>query len=162
MSQFIQFDSAYQHPTSGEMFVPASDGSGRLIPTGWYFERVTQSLPTVNIEGPRTPGVPIRPWAFATLISAGALVNDLNAMLGSDVDIFVEAADENAQFPYSHKQWQIVAKRGERRARINAGLLASNIARSTSLLDGQVKQFPKPALEAACSELLRELSKHDD
>jgi hypothetical protein len=32
MSQFIQFDSAYQHPASGEMYVPAGDGSGVLLP----------------------------------------------------------------------------------------------------------------------------------
>jgi hypothetical protein len=161
-SQFIQFDSAYQHAQTGEMFVPASDGSGRLIPTGWYFERVTQSLPSVmNMEGPRTPGVPIRPWAFAALISAGALLGDLEAMLGPSVQLSIEAADQNTQFPYSHNQWQIAAKRGERRARINAGLLASNIARSTALLDGQVKQFPKWALEAAAGELLRELDREE-
>jgi hypothetical protein len=162
LSQFIQFDSAYQHPASGEMFVPASDGSGRLIPTGWYFERVTQSLPSVlNMEGPRTPGVPIRPWAFAAMISAGALLDDLKALLGSDVQLSLEAADDNTQFPYSHRQWQITAKRGDRRARINAGLLASNIARSTALLDGQIKQFPRPALEAAAGELLRELDREE-
>jgi hypothetical protein len=159
-SQFIQYDSAYQHAASGEMFVPASDGSGRLIPTGWYFEHVTQSLPSVmNMEGPRTPGVPIRPWAFASLVSAGALLGDLQALLGDGIQLSVEAADENTQFPYSHRQWQITAKRGDSRARINAGLLASNIARSTALLDGQVKQFPRPALEAAAGELLRELDR---
>ena len=162
-SAFIQFDSAYQHSASGEMFVPASDGSGRLIPTGWYFERVTQSLPSVlNMEGPRAPGVPIRPWAFAAMISAGALLNDLGSLLPSDIGLSLEAADDNTQFTYSHKQWQIVAKRGDTRARINAGLLASNIARSTALLDGQVKQFPRPALDAAAGELMRELERENE
>lgn len=162
-SAFIKWDSAYQHAASGEMFVPASDGSGRLLPTGWYFEPVSQSLPSVmNMEGPRTPGVPIRPWAFAAMVSAGALLGDLSAMLGDGVQLSIEAADENTQFPYSHRQWQITAKRGDRRARINAGLLASNIARSTAFLDGQIRQFPTPALEAAAGELLRDLEHVDE
>lgn len=156
-SQFIQFDSAYQHAATGEMFVPASDGSGRLIPTGWYFERVTQSLPHVlNMEGPRIPGVPVIPWAFATTSSAQRLLLELKDF-GINGSLSIAKSDDNTQFPYSHEMLQIVATRGERVARINAGLLASNIARSTALLDGYVKQFPKPCLEAAAGELIRDL-----
>jgi hypothetical protein len=162
-SAILKIDSAYQELNTGEMWVPASDGSGKLIPTGQYFERVTQSLPSINnMEGPRTPGVPIRPWAFARLETAWALMAELKAFLPSDVTLSVENADDNTQFPYSHPQRQITGKRGDRRARINAGLLASNIARSTALLDGFIQQFSQPALEAAAGELMRELDRVEE
>jgi hypothetical protein len=162
-NQFIKHDSAYTHIATGEMWVPASDGSGMMLPTGQYFENVTQSLPSINdMEGPRTPGIVIRPWAFAKLESAWTLMEQLKAMVSSDVTLSVENSDANTQFPYSHPQRQIVGKRGDRRARINAGMLASNIARSTALLDGSIHQFPQPALEAAAGELMRELDRTEE
>ena len=161
--QIVKVDSAYQDVATGEMWVPASDQSGKLIPTGQYFEVVTQSLPSVeNMEGPRTPGIRIRPWAFAKSDTAQALVYELKPYLPNDVALSIENADENTQFPYSHPQRQIAGKRGEKKARINAGMLASNIARSTALLDGQIKQFPVPCLQGAAAEIMLQLDHVDE
>jgi hypothetical protein len=156
------FDSAFQDKESGEMFVPASDGSGKLLPTGFAFELVTQSQPHVqNMEGPRFPGKIVSPWAFATQPTAENVLKRLKPFVPGAV-LYLEAADTNTQFPYSHDQLQIVALRGDREARINAGLLASNIARTTALLDGEVRQFPWSPLSAAAGELLRELEHVDE
>lgn len=153
---FIQFDSVYQEILTGEMFVPASDQSGRLVPTGFYFMRVTQQLPLVeDMQGPRVNRVVLTPWAFATSQTALQICNSLQPLLKDKLTL--EPADANSQFPYSAKQWQIAAVRGNRKARVNAGLIASNIARTTAVVDGKVKQFPDMALRLAADELVTEL-----
>lgn len=163
VNPFLPFNNAYQHADTGEMWVPASDQSGMLVPTGYYFERVTQSLPNVNnMEGPRFPGVRISPWAFSAATTAADLLPAISSLVDRNVKVTIEPSSANTQFPYSHDMLQFVATRGDRKARINAGLLASNIARTTAVLDGQVKQFPAPALAAAAAELMRELEHVDE
>lgn len=157
---FTQFDTAFQHNGTGEMHVPRSDGQPGLVATGFLFERVTQSLPAVtDMQGPRLAGVQLTPWAFATQQTAEAVLAALKPIMPSDVQLTIQAGDRNTQSPMSHEMLQIRAKRGQYKARINAGLLASNIARTTATVDGEVKQFPEPALEAARDELMRELDK---
>ena len=159
---FVQFDTAFQHTGTGEMFVPRSDGQPGLVPTDWFFERVTQGQPRIdNLEGPRDLTVLITPWAFATQRTAERVLEALKEIAPRDIQLSVQSGDKNTRFPYSHDQLMIRAKRGQYKTRINAGLLASNIARSTATVDGVVKQFPGPAVQAASDELLRELDRQE-
>lgn len=144
------------------MFVPRSDGEPGLVPTDWFFERVTQGQPRIdNMDGPRDLKVLITPWAFATRRTAELVLEALKEITPRDVQLSIQARDKNTQFPYSHDQLHIRAKRGQHKARINAGMVASNIARTTATVDGTVKQFPSSALQAAADELLRELDKQE-
>jgi len=157
---FAQFDSAFQHLDTGEMWVPRSDGAPGLVPTGYNFERVTQGQPSVrDLQGPRSLIIRITPWAFATQVSATRLMLNLREFVPASVELTLQAGDDNTQFPFSHTMWQIRGKQGQYKARINAGLLASNVARTTATLDGQVRQFPERALEAAALELQNELQR---
>jgi hypothetical protein len=158
---FIEFGNVWQKASTGEMFVPASDNSGWKVPTGYYFQRVTQSQPSVqNPEGPRLPGVALTPWAFATALTALQVMTMLQPV--ANYPLSLEFADENTQFPLSHREYQIAAVKGNRKARVNAGLLASNIARTTAVLDGKVKQFPNEALKLAAMELANELEREEE
>lgn len=142
------------------MHVPRSDGQPGLVATGFVFERVTQSLPAVtDMQGPRLAGVQLTPWAFATPRTAEAVLDSLKPLMPGDVQLSLQKGDPNTQFPLSHDMLQIRAKRGQYKARINAGLLASNIGRTTATVDGEVRQFPVACFEAARDELLRELDK---
>jgi hypothetical protein len=161
--ELIEFNGAFQNTATGEMFVPASDQSGKLLATGYFFERVTQGQPHVlNMEGPRVNQVRPSPWQWASQYTAVRVSSMLSEYLPLDVELTIQAGDKNTQFPYSHDQLYIRGKRGARKMRINAGLLANNIARSTAFLDGEVKQFPRPCLEATAAELLRGLEEPKD
>lgn len=154
---FCEFTNAFQNNQTGEMFVPASDGSGRLLPTGYFFELLTQRQPAVdNMEGPRDQVVRLAPWAYARADTAAQMLSKLYDVFPENVNLTLQTADDNTQFPLSHKQWQIRLKQDGKAARINAGLLASNIARTT---DEWGRQTERPALEAARDELLREINK---
>lgn len=160
VDQFIQFDTAFQNTSAGEMYVPRSDGQPGLVPTGFCFEQVTQGQPKVtDMEGPRNLIVRVTPWAFATRHTAEMVREKLLPLVPGDVKLSIEPGDKNTQFPFSHDQLYICAKRGQHKARINAGLLASNIARTTATVDGEVKQFPKQHLEDAVVELVHELDR---
>lgn len=157
---FAQFDAAVQHLETGEMWVPRSDGAPGLVPTEHYFERVTQGQPSVtNMEGPRSLIIRITPWAFATQHTATAVMDQLKPFLPGGIDLTIQAGDDNTQFPFSATMWQIRGKQGPHKARLNAGLLASNIARTTATLGADVKRFPSPPLKDAAEELVRELER---
>jgi len=164
--KYIKFDSAYQKLSTGEMFVPASDDSGNLIRTKYFFQRVTQVQPILGADnvvvGQATVG--LSPWAFATTETAADVYSQLKPYVPKEYTLSLEESDYNpAGGVRSHKEFQIVARYGNKIARINAGLLASNLARTTAFVDGKIKQFPHSALKAAAEELIREIEfKHED
>ena len=163
--KFIKFDTAYQKQSNGEMYVPSSDGAEHLIKTGYFFERVTQALPILGGQG-KIVGyttVNLSPWAFATTETAMDVFNQLRLFTSNAYKLSLTEGDfDNGPFPRSHKEWQIQAEYSGKKARINAGLLASNIARTTAFVDGKVKQFPEPCLKDAAMELTRELERIED
>jgi hypothetical protein len=159
---FTEFNGAFYRNATQEMYVPRSDEAPGLVPTGFFFEPVIQAQPGVqNMEGPRNFVVRPSPWQWARQDTAEYVMVLLKPYLPG-VELSLQKGDTNTQFPYSHDQWEIRAKRGARKARINAGLLAQNIARSTSTVDGEVKNFPAPRLEAAAAELLKGLEEPKD
>jgi hypothetical protein len=151
----------------GEMFVPRSDGKDGLVPTGQFFYAVFQSLPADPTlpDGPRQ-NIYIPPWAHALPDTASTINVMIRTWLTdhnhTDVHTTLSVASTNASFPLSHAQIQILASRvvtnnNYVHARVNAGMNAASIGRSTATVDGGVKQFPDPVIELACQELLREL-----
>lgn len=163
-------DPTYHDSKTGEMLVRRSDGADGLVHTKLYFFPVSQSLPAdaslPEIAHGRTESKFIPPWAHADPVTASDMVSRVRQRLADlnqgGVKVIISVADANAQFPLSHPQFQIAASQvvdGQLvRARINAGLLAQQIGRSTATVDGEVKQFPIPAVNNAVDELLRELA----
>jgi len=159
-----KFENMFQDD-DGQALVASNDpakSGGETLETGFYFEKVTQMLPDPNsMDGPLLPGKRISPWATATRDTAYKMYEALKPLVPGAILSIVEG-EHDPYFKLSHPQLHIGAKMDGRQARVNAGLLASYIARSTAFVDGQLKQFPEPHLKAAADELIRELTREEN
>lgn len=144
----IPFDNVWLHSQTGEMFVARSDGAEGKVPTNFFFNIFWQQNPAEFANLPN--GVAVGPWAFARQLTAERVMAMVKYFMPQDIEINMSLNGEGGQF-------QIQAKRAGKTARINAGLLASAIARTTATVDGMVKQFPDQVLRDAANELIREL-----
>lgn len=129
------------------------------LETGWHFERVVQALPTPG----GNPDVDssaqlISPWAFATQDTAGRILSMIYAA-DNRLDVAVEAQEQNDRFPTNVQQLQITARMDDKRARVNAGLVASQIARTTAwdAPNKRIIQSPNEAINGAVASLKLEL-----
>lgn len=127
------------------------------VRTGWNFLLPAQALPAggQNLDTSRV-ATRVSPWGFATRATAGRLRESLQPMMG-DVKLAIVNGDQNSQFPYSTLQLYITAGGS---AKINAGLLASEIARTTfyDTINKRVVQTDREALAGAVLSLQAELA----
>lgn len=130
MAQKLRFENMEFEMSTGEAFVNG-------YPTGWTFEFVMQGLPAPgeNIDTSRQFQL-VTPWAYATSETANRIATLMRLNTGRPMR--VEFGDENAAFPTTVRQRYISASDGRRKASVNAGLVASQIARTTAWVsDGQ-------------------------
>lgn len=127
------------------------------VRTGWHFLLPAQALPSggENLDTNRV-ATRISPWGFASRATAERLRGLLQPMM-QDAGLSVVAGDQNSQFPYSTLQLYISAGGS---AKINAGLLASEIARTTffDTVNKRVVQTDREALAGAVLSLQAELA----
>lgn len=128
------------------------------IPTGWFFERPTQVLPLP--ENPETGRhtVTVIPWAFATAATAQRVREAMQLHTQMPLEIF--KGDQNPHFPLSVVQRYIGVQGQPRTVSVNAGLVASYIARTTARVsDGlggmRVVQNDRLAIAGAIESLAR-------
>jgi hypothetical protein len=97
------------------------------INTGWTFEKPYQLLPVTG-SNPDTvmANQYISPWAFATATTADTILRLLQPHF-DDVKLEIIKADANSRFPTSVPQ-RLISAGGS--AKVNAGLIASQIART--------------------------------
>lgn len=129
------------------------------LETGWYFENTVQALPTPG----GNPDVDssaqaISPWAFATQDTARRVLSMIYDKWQWN-GLAVEAEEPNVRFPTNVQQLQIAATDGEKKARVNAGLVASQIARTTAwdAPNKRIVQSPNQSIDGAVADLKREL-----
>ena len=151
----IRFENMEFETTTGEAFVNG-------YPTGWHFEFAMQGLPAPgeNMDTSRKLTL-ISPWGFATMETAEKIRKMMQSNTGRSLRI--EDGDENTQFPLYVRQRYIVASENGRKASVNAGLVASQICRSTAWVsDGQggIKrvQNSASAIAEALATIERELT----
>lgn len=130
------------------------------IPTGWAFARPTQLVPTADNPETGRQSVNVTPWGFASASTAQRVLEAMQAKTGLVLDIF--KGDKNEQFPTSVLQRYIGVHGQPRRVAVNAGLIASYIARTTcEVSDGKggkkIVQNAEPAIVQALLELWREI-----
>lgn len=127
------------------------------VRTGWHFLLPAQALPSggEHLDTNRV-ATRVSPWGFATPATAEKLHAALAPMMG-DTKLRIIAGDQNSQFPYSTLQLYISAGGS---AKINAGLLASEIARTTfyDTINKRVVQTDREALAGAVLSLQAELA----
>lgn len=148
---FASYEGMEQNLSTGEAIV---DG----IQTGWYFERAVQILPTPwDMETGRHL-MYVAPWAFATLATARRVLDLMQAHTQMRLVLF--NGDQNLHFPTSVLQRHIGVKDQPKRIAVNAGLIASYIARTTARLsDGaggtRIVQNNRLAIAGAIESLAR-------
>lgn len=145
------FEGMEQAPATGEAIVNG-------IPSGWFFEQPTQLTPLP--ENPETGrhSVAVMPWAFATAATAQRVRETMQLHTQMPLEIF--AGDQNAQFPLSVRQRYIGVQGQPRTVSVNAGLVASYIARTTARVsDGaggtRIVQNDRLAIAGAIESLAR-------
>lgn len=127
------------------------------VRTGWHFLLPAQALPSggEHLDTNRV-ATRVSPWGFATPATAEKLHAALAPMMG-DTKLRIITGDQNSQFPYSTLQLYVSAGGS---AKINAGLLASEIARTTfyDTINKRVVQTDREALAGAVLSLQAELA----
>lgn len=101
--------------------------------TGWTFERVMQVVPIPGNAETGRMDVRVNPWGFATASTAQRVLELLQVHTHLPLEIF--KGDQNDQFPMSAVQRYIGVQGQPRRVAVNAGLIASAIARTTAEVD---------------------------
>gem|GEM_PF-5071857 len=148
---FATYEAMEQNLSTGEAIVNG-------IQTGWYFERAVQLLPTPwDMETGRQLSY-VSPWAYATLATAMRVLNLMQVHTGMKLVLF--DGDQNLHFPTSVLQRHIGVANAPRRVAVNAGLIASYIARTTSnVSDGKggtkIVQNDRLAIAGAIESLVR-------
>lgn len=129
--------------------------------TGYSFEFAMQGLPAPgeNMDTSRKVTL-ISPWAFATKDTAIKIRNMMEQHTARKFEI--ESGDENTQFPTNVRQLYIVAKENGKKASVNAGLVASQIARTTAIVSDGVGGYRRVqnsamAIAEALTTIEREL-----
>lgn len=103
------------------------------IQTGFYFERPMQTVPIPGNAETGRMDVRVTPWGFATASTAQRVLELLQQHTQLTLEIF--KGDQNDQFPTSVVQCHIGVQGQPRRVAVNAGLVASAIARTTAEVD---------------------------
>lgn len=149
--ELMTYEGMEQDSSTGEAIVNG-------IPTGWTFECPTQLVPLA--ENPETgrQSVTVTPWGFASASTAQRVLEAMQAKTGLVLEIF--KGDQNSQFPFSVLQRYIGVEGQPRRVSVNAGLVASYIARTTcEVSDGKggkkIVQHAEPVVAEALVELWR-------
>lgn len=152
----LRFENMEFETTTGEAFVINN------LPTGWKFEFVMQGLPAPgeNIDTSRTFQL-VTPWAYATEATATRVMQLMAAH--TQRALHVEFGDANSQFPTTVRQRYIVSTENGKRASVNAGLVAVQIARTTALVSNgaggyEYVQSSSEFIRNALATIERELS----
>lgn len=126
------------------------------IRTGWYFERPTQLVPTASNPETGRQSVSVIPWGFATASTAQRVLEAMQAKTGLHLVIF--KGDQNPQFPLSVVQRYIGIQGQSRNNSVNAGLIASQIARTTAeVSDGKGGKKIVQSADGAIAEAISSL-----
>ena len=149
----VTYEGMEQDTATGEAIVNG-------IPTGWFFELPTQLAPTPDNPESGRQRVTVTPWAFATPTTAQRVLEAIWKHTLMPCEIF--QGDPNDQFPISVPMRHIGVQGQPRRVAVNAGLVASQIARTTARVsDGQggtkIVQNANPAIAQAIFSLLAEI-----
>lgn len=149
----ITYEGMEQDSFTGEAIVNG-------IRTGWSFERPTQLVPLASNPETGRQSVTVTPWGFASASTAQRVLEAMQAKTGLVLEIF--KGDQNSQFPLSVLQRYIGVEGQPRRVAVNAGLVASYIARTTcEVSDGKggkkIVQNAEPSILLAIAELWREM-----
>lgn len=128
------------------------------IPTGWTFEQPKQLAPLPSDTETGRHSVALAPWAFATAATAQRVREAMQLHTQMPLEIF--KGDQNPQFPLSVVQRYIGVQGQPRTVSVNAGLVASYIARTTARVsDGaggfRIVQNERMALAGAIESLAR-------
>lgn len=126
------------------------------IQTGWYFERPTQIVPLP--ENPETgrQNITVKPWGFATASTAQRVLELLQVHTQLNLEIF--KGEQDSAFPTSVTQRYIGVAGQPRRVAVNAGLIASQIARTTcEVSDGKGGQYITQNSNQAIAEAIAAL-----
>lgn len=128
------------------------------LDTGWTFEFVYQALPQIGENPDTSRGLTvISPWAYATQDTA-VKIRQMMALHTQNF-LTVEFGDPNPHFPTTIQQRQIAAEGAGKKARVNAGLIAAQIARTTALVsDGMGGTKRVQNSSAAIAEALHALA----
>jgi hypothetical protein len=152
--QKILFENMEFDVSTGQAWVNGQE-------TGWSFEFAMQGLPAPgeNMDTSRKVTL-ISPWAFATRKTADKIRTMMEQHTGRKFEI--EQGDENTQFPTNVRQLYIVAKENGKNASVNAGLVASQIARTTAIVSDGVGGYRRVqnsamAIAEALTTIEREL-----
>lgn len=100
------------------------------IRTGWYFERPVQVVPVASNPETGRSAVAVTPWGYATASTAQRIMELMQAHTQRQLELF--KGDPNPQFPVSVLQRYVGVQGQPRRVSVNAGLIASYIARTTA------------------------------
>lgn len=100
------------------------------IRTGWYFERPMQVVPLASNPETGRQSIAVKPWGFATASTAQRVLEAMQVHTRYPLEIF--KGDQNPQFPTSVVQRYIGIQGQSRNNSVNAGLIASQIARTTA------------------------------
>lgn len=149
----VTYEGMEQDAATGEAIVNG-------IPTGWFFERPTQVTPLASDPETGRHVVDLNPWAFATPSTAQRVLEAIWKHTLMPCEIF--HGDPNEQFPITAPMRHIGVQGQPRRVAVNAGLIASQIARTTARVsDGQggtkIVQNANPAIAQAIFSLLAEI-----
>lgn len=149
----VTYEGMEQDAATGEAIVNG-------IPTGWFFELPTQLAPAPDNPETGRQRVTVTPWAFATPSTAQRVLEAIWKHTLMPCEIF--QGDPNDQFPISVPMRHIGLQGQPRRVAVNAGLVASQIARTTARVsDGQggtkIVQNANPAIAQAIFSLLAEI-----
>lgn len=130
------------------------------IRTGWFFERPKQVVPAPDNPETGLQRVEVTPWAFATASTAQRVLEAIWRHTLMPCELF--HGDPNEHFPISAPMRHIGVQGQPRRVAVNAGLIASQIARTTARLgDGlggfKIVQNQNAAIGQAIFALLREI-----
>lgn len=125
----VTYEGMEQDTATGEAIVNG-------IPTGWFFEQPTQLLPVPESPETGRHTLSVMPWAFATVATAQRVREAMQLHTQMPLEVF--SGDQNQHFPLSVRQRYIGVQSQPRTVSVNAGLVASYIARTTARLgDGK-------------------------